>query len=237
MVHYNDLIGKTIYGDNKPFDINQAIAMTSGQFSQDCFSMPRIIENCVGAISDDKIVISAKIQPLLAPFFIKKAIFETDGRLYCMSSLEFVESSFVDNEVKNITSRLFWHAPSKAPGQGLIEAAEAIKENLHIYDAFGRASTVDVNKIESPPLKILDQGSAYQSIRNAMIIGLADQISAIEALKRNEASEIVTRASNAKILAEKAKLVAQVVGNLVSNANLNLAKQNFDHAVILVARM
>jgi len=70
MEHYNHCLGETLDRHYTFTEIDSATMMSSLQFRNDCLP-PLVITECKGMVHDDKVMISAIIEPSIARFLIK----------------------------------------------------------------------------------------------------------------------------------------------------------------------
>ncbi|KAK6514539.1 hypothetical protein TWF281_004737 [Arthrobotrys megalospora] len=222
MAHYKLCLGQTLANRTRFSDMNFATVMTSTQFYQDCLPFPAAVEDCEGTVYPDKIVLSATIKVPLIQFFTKNLVFKIGNQKHYVSDKEWIESSPGSNQG---TLKMTYQAPPDATGETLIETAAAIRQTLRLQDSFGRALPIKVLKMDSPVMSRASLKPTDECIRDAMIMGLADQISMIQRLKREGGDR-----KDSKILSRNAKTVAALVDSLVVNASPMLIKTNFADA-------
>ena len=127
--------------------------------------------------------------------------------------------------------------PSDATSESLIETADAIRRTLRLHDSFGRAPLLEVQEMKYASMKDVSLRSTYESIRDAMIIGLADQMAMVQRLKLEGDGRSPERRQKSSVLTENTKIVARLVDSLVANASPHLIMEKFTHASRLVQEL
>jgi hypothetical protein len=127
--------------------------------------------------------------------------------------------------------------PSDATSESLINTADAIRRTLRLHDSFGRTPLLEVQEMKYASMKDISLRSTYESIRDAMIIGLADQMAMVQRLKLEGDVQSPERRQKSSVLSKNAKIVAGLVDSLVANASPDLVMEKFTHASKLVQEL
>ena len=127
--------------------------------------------------------------------------------------------------------------PSDASSESLIDTADAIRRTLRLHDSFGRSALLEVQDMKYASMKDVSLRTTYESIRDAMIIGLADQIAMVQRLKLEGGGQSPERRLKSSVLTNNAKLIAGLIDSLVANASPHLIMENFPHASGLVQEL
>ncbi|KAK6498453.1 hypothetical protein TWF481_011045 [Arthrobotrys musiformis] len=245
MKHYHYCLNNTLTAADRNgiprMDLSTGVAMTLEQFYQDLLPLPNTIEDCLGTQSLNDVTVSCNItahMPLIH-LFIKDITFEVDIRWQQLriyeSRLEVSQDIFFADQ-PTCSLEIIYDILSDAPTEAVLSMINSIESSgLHLRDLFGRAFRIRVSTMRRCQLSPVCFQDTYGSIRNAMIIGFADQVATIRHLVAESGGDgNIQGLIESGPIGEHASTVAGVVDSLVANATPALIKRNFMRASKIV---
>ena len=230
-------------------------------FQKDCLE-PFSITECEGIVHEDRVMITANIEPLIAQFFIKGvSCIPRDNIRVSVTHFDFsnTPSSNQVSRVHCARDRSYFTAIDRTNAftqiqiqiTQLMNAADSAKtfsekvdamQDLRIRDSFDGIKPLHIAEMKHVSMQDVSLTTTFESIRHAMIVALADQMERVHEFKFQSFNENTTpgsevdleRAQASRTLTEKARTVVELVDALVRNASPHLVIAKFQDALQMV---
>ncbi|KAL2676444.1 hypothetical protein Neosp_010202 [[Neocosmospora] mangrovei] len=212
MDHYNYCIGDIPLNENL-VRLSDTGEMQPDTLRQHCLPFSNPIRGGICTIKDEMAVVSVTLDAPLAGYFIPRISFETQ------IAERDVTGFFCERRIREDAVTIY--IMQRGEGRELLEAADNLQEALFIHDSFGYRTRLVVEHLEHASLKDLEMLTTYESIRQVMIIALADQLSNVHMLRVREDAQ-----AEPITLTAKTRRIARIIDDLVRNANPCLVQEN-----------